>query len=125
VLVVLQPVLVDDPVGLPAVGRAAAVEDERLPHADDAEGGGPGGEHGLVPAGGLPKACGGGAVGARAAGVLAVLVAEEVVLGGLLLLAAGAGAAVVAAPLCMMIHIYMHLNCPLIDKRIGIMNQRT
>lgn len=29
-----EAVLVDDPVGLAAVGRAAAVEDERLPHAD-------------------------------------------------------------------------------------------
>jgi hypothetical protein len=96
VLVALQPVLVDDPVRLAAVGRAAAVEHQRLPHADD-DAAAAGGEHRLVPARGLPEAGGGGAVGARAARVLAVLVAEEVVLRRLLLILA---AAVVAAPLC-------------------------
>jgi hypothetical protein len=106
VLVGLEPVLVDDPVGLAAVGRPAAVEDERLPHPDDADDGARTRgrrrrQHGLVPAGGLPEAGGGGAVGARAAGVLAVLVAEEVVLRRLLFLRAGTGGTtVVAAPLC-------------------------
>nr|ACN34811.1 unknown [Zea mays] len=73
-----EAVLVHDPVGLGAPGRAALVEDERLLDADALAGGGV--VDGLVGAGGLPVAGAGGAVGADAVGVLAVPRAEEVVL---------------------------------------------
>jgi hypothetical protein len=46
--------LVHDPAGLDAVGGAALVEDERLPHADDGAGGRA--AHLAVLAGGLPVA---------------------------------------------------------------------
>jgi hypothetical protein len=54
VLVGLEAVLMDDPVGLPAVGCAALVEDERLPHADHTPVRSRR-QHGLVTAGGLPE----------------------------------------------------------------------
>ncbi len=82
-----EPELVHDPLGLAALGGAAAVEDERLAHADGGGGGGGGGlaggdggaaGDGAVLAGGLPVAGAGGAVGAVAGGVLAVAEAEEV-----------------------------------------------
>ena len=73
----LQPVLVHDPVGLPAVGRPPRVEDERLPHADE-----PAAllavAHRLVPPGRLPEPRQRRPVRARPRRVLAVLVAEEV-----------------------------------------------
>ena len=103
VLVGLEAVLMDDPVGLAAVGCAAAVEDESLPHPDHGRRGRGRrrGQHRLVPPGGLPEAGGGGAVGARAAWVLAVLVAEEVVLRRrILLLASTNAAAILTALLC-------------------------
>ena len=67
-----------DPAGLGALGRATAVEDEGLLHAQqyrllrlrDGDG--------LVGSGGLPVAGAGGAVGTDAVGVLAVAWAEEV-----------------------------------------------
>ena len=62
-----------DPVGLLAVRRAAAVEDERLAHADGAAR-----LDALVAARGLPEAGLGGAVGAVARRILLVLMAEEV-----------------------------------------------
>jgi hypothetical protein len=65
---------VHDPVGLLSVGGAAPVEDERLPHPDEAVLG----VDGLVPPRRLPEAGGGRPVGARARRVLLVLVAEEV-----------------------------------------------
>jgi len=68
--------LVHDPAGLDAVGGAALVEDERLPHADDAAGGRA--AHLAVLAGGLPVPRLGGAVRARTRRVLAVPEAEEV-----------------------------------------------
>jgi hypothetical protein len=71
---------VHDPVGLVAVGRPPLVEDERLPHADEAAPV----VHRLVPARGLPEPCHGGPVGPRPRRVLAVLVAEEVPLALLL-----------------------------------------
>jgi hypothetical protein len=72
--VVVEAVLVHDPVGLLAVRRAALVEDERLAHADAAGAG----VDGLVAAGGLPEPGRRGAVRARPRRVLLVLVAEEV-----------------------------------------------
>jgi hypothetical protein len=65
---------VHDPVCPLAVGGAAPVEDERLPHPDEAVLG----ADGLVPASRLPEAGGGRPVGAGARRVLLVLVAEEV-----------------------------------------------
>jgi hypothetical protein len=65
---------VHDPVGLVAVGRAAPVEDERLPHADEAALG----VDGLVATRRLPESGGGRPVCAGARRVLLVLVAEEV-----------------------------------------------
>jgi hypothetical protein len=85
----LEAVLVHDPVGLLAVGRAAAVEDERLPHPDEAVLG----VDGLVPPRGLPEAGGGRPVGAGAGRVLLVLVAEEV-------------------PLVLLLHSDLALLCP-------------
>jgi hypothetical protein len=73
---VVEAELVHDPVGFEAVRGAALVEDERLAHADD---GVELGVDGLVAARGLPEALRGGAVGAVARRVLAVLAAEEVV----------------------------------------------
>jgi hypothetical protein len=73
-----EAVLVHDPVGLGAPGRAALVEDERLLDADALAGGAV--VDGLVGAGGLPVAGARRAVGADAVGVLAVARAEEVVL---------------------------------------------
>ena len=72
--------LVHDPAGLAAVGGAALVEDQRLPHADD----GACGRAADLPvlAGGLPVAGLGGAVRARARRVLPVPEAEEVPLAG-------------------------------------------
>jgi hypothetical protein len=73
----LEAVLVHDPVGALALGRASRVEDERLLHADD-----PGAvAHLPVLAGGLPVSPVGGPVGAGAIGVLAIEAAEEVPLG--------------------------------------------
>ena len=63
-----------DPVGLLTVRGAAAVEDERLSHADLAVAG----AEALVPARGLPEAGRRGPVRPRPRRVLAVLVAEEV-----------------------------------------------
>jgi hypothetical protein len=71
----LEPVLVHHPRRLLPTGRAAEVEHERLLHADEHVAAA---EDLLVPAGGLPVAGGGGAVGAHPRRVLAVLVAEEV-----------------------------------------------
>ena len=72
--------LMHDPAGLGAVGGAALVEYQRLPHADD------GTRRGAadlpVLAGGLPVAGLGGAVRARPGRVLAVPEAEEVPLAG-------------------------------------------
>jgi hypothetical protein len=65
---------VHDPIRLLAVGGAAPVEDERLPHPDEAVLG----VDGLVPPRRLPEAGGGRPVRARAGRVLLVLVAEEV-----------------------------------------------
>jgi len=72
--------LVHDPAGLDAVGGAALVEDERLPHADDGarRRRRAGAVHLAVLAGGLPVARLGGAVRARPRRVLAVPEAEEV-----------------------------------------------
>ena len=64
-----------DPVGLLPVGRPSLVEDERLPHADEAAFVV---HHRLVPARRLPEPGHGGPVGPRPRWVLAVLVAEEV-----------------------------------------------
>ena len=63
-----------DPVGLLPVGSPSLVEDERLPHADEAAFV----VHRLVPARRLPEPGHGGPVGPRPRWVLAVLVAEEV-----------------------------------------------
>jgi hypothetical protein len=71
--VLAEAVLVHDPVGALSAGRAAAVEHERLAHAVDAAVAG----DAAVLAGGLPVPRRGGAVGARAVGVLAVARAEE------------------------------------------------
>ena len=71
---VVEPVLVHDPIRLLAVGRPAFVEDEGLSHADPLAAGV---DH-LVAAGGLPEPGGRGTVGPRAGRVLLVLVAEEV-----------------------------------------------
>jgi hypothetical protein len=76
VLVGLEPVLVHDPVRLPAVGRSPSVEHEGLPHADE-----PAAvlvAHRLVPPRRLPEPRQGGPVRPRPRRVLAVLVAEEV-----------------------------------------------
>jgi hypothetical protein len=71
--VLAESVLVHDPVGALAAGSAAAVEDESLAHAVDAAVA----SDAAVLAGGLPVPRRGGAVGARAVGVLAVARAEE------------------------------------------------
>ena len=71
-----EAVLVHDPVGLGALGRAALVEDERLLDADALAGGAA--LDGLVGAGGLPVAGPCGAVRADPVWVLAVARAEEV-----------------------------------------------
>ena len=78
-----------DPVGLLAVRGAAAVEDERLSHADLAVAG----ADALVPARGLPEADRRGPVRPRPRRVLAVLVAEEV-------------------PLVLLLHPNLALLCP-------------
>jgi hypothetical protein len=70
----LEAVLVHDPIGLLPVRGAAAVEDERLAHADLAVAG----ADALVPARRLPEPDRRGAVRPRPRRVLAVLVAEEV-----------------------------------------------
>ena len=68
-----------DPLGLAAFGSTAAVEDERLAHADDGAGAGVAAAgDGAVLAGGLPVAGACGAVGALPSGVLAVAQAEEI-----------------------------------------------
>ena len=64
-------VLVHDPVGLGALGRAPLVEHEHLLDADHLGAGGGEGD-GLVGASGLPVAGAGGAVGADAVGILTV-----------------------------------------------------
>ena len=71
-----EAVLVHDPVGLGALGRAAPVEDERLLDADALAGGAA--LDGLVSAGGLPVAGSCGAVRPDPVWVLAVARAEEV-----------------------------------------------
>jgi len=72
--VLVEPVLVHDPIRLLAMGRPAFVEDEGLAHADPLAAG----IDDFVAASGLPEASGRGTVGPRAGGVLLVLVAEEV-----------------------------------------------
>jgi hypothetical protein len=71
----LEPKLVHDPPRLLPARGPAAVEHERLLHADE-DAAAP--EDLLVLAGGLPVAALRGAVRARARGVLSILVAEEV-----------------------------------------------
>ena len=71
-----EAVLVHDPVGLDAPGRLAGVEHQRL--LDARRPGAALGRDGLVGAGGLPVPPPGGAVGARAVGVLAAPRREEV-----------------------------------------------
>jgi hypothetical protein len=71
-----EAVLLHDPVGLGALGRAAHVEDERLLDADALAG--DGAVDGLVGAGGLPVAGARGAVRPDPVRVLAVARAEEV-----------------------------------------------
>ena len=73
-VLLFEAILVHDPVGLLAVGSAAAVEDEGFAHADLLEGV----ADALVSAGGLPKASVGGSIRARPCRVLPVLVAEKV-----------------------------------------------
>ena len=71
-----EAILVHDPVGLDALGRAALVEDECLLDADALVGGAA--ADGLVGAGGLPVAGTCGAVRPDSVGVLAVPRREEV-----------------------------------------------
>jgi hypothetical protein len=74
-----EAVLVHDPVGLGALGRAALVEDERLLDADALVGRrAAAAVDGLVGAGGLPVAGARGAVRPDPVRVLAVPRAEEV-----------------------------------------------
>lgn len=70
----IEPVLVHDPVGLLAVRSTAFIEDEGLAHTDPLAAG----VYDLVTTGGLPESSSRSTVRSRACWILLVLVAEEI-----------------------------------------------